>query len=113
MHYYPVDIEYEEAILQFAKLKGKEKNIYLALNKWDNRGDNGQKKTSWMFYYCVDKKDNVEITFFDYQVKQFNFGEKYINSNKSKVDSKFVDSFEKFIKSAKGDDLKDIINIGE
>ena len=41
------------------------------------------------------------MTFFDYVVKQINFGEKYIKSKKSQIDQKHFETFDGFIKAAK------------
>lgn len=58
MHYLPVDIEYEDALMDFVKIKAKDIELKLALNKkkdapnWKNL-----KQIEKMFYYSLNKQN--------------------------------------------------------
>jgi hypothetical protein len=82
MHYYSIDVQYEEAFIQFAKVKAKEVHLYLALKKRDFKED-FKRNNEKMLYYCLNQHNYAEFTFFDYSMKQLNFGEKYIKDKKT------------------------------
>ena len=86
MHYLPVDIEYEEALMEFVKIKAKDIELKLALNKKkDGPNWKNLKQTEKMFYYWLNKHNYLEFIFFDYMMRSVLFGEKYVKEKRNRV----------------------------
>lgn len=107
MHFLPVDICYEEALMKFVNLKAKESKFKIATNKVFFEDD---QEFGRLFYYCLNQKNVIQFIFFDMNMNDVSLGEQYIRQNQKTFPEEF-EIFMRFERSIKTE-ISELVPIG-